>query len=83
MSIFAAINDASVCVRCGLPFRQCACPPPDDHDGPPRVLYQGTLSLAGHELRCYVLDNGQRIFDGEDFVAAFGDLIEPLGLLPR
>ena len=32
----------------------------------PYVVMRGVLNIAGLSLRCYVLNDGQRIFDAED-----------------
>lgn len=40
----------------------------------PDALYathEGTLAVAGLELRCYVLNDGQRVFDADALAAAF------------
>jgi len=37
----------------------------------PKALWEGKLNLGIIELRCYVLDDGQRIIDSEDFARMF------------
>ena len=47
-------------------------PEPDDRtDDLPYPTHQGMLRLGEHELRCYTLNDGQRIIDGQDFEALF------------
>lgn len=35
--------------------------------GSPYVTHGGTLRLGDIELKCYILNTGQRIFDADDF----------------
>lgn len=35
----------------------------------PRAVSGSTVQIAGHRLRVYQLDNGQRIINADDFVA--------------
>ena len=47
--------------------------PPEDITGDiPYVVRSGVLRIGSDELRCYVLSNGQRIFDADDFGRFFG-----------
>lgn len=47
--------------------------PPNDYEcGLPRATHRGVLKIGEFELRCYQLDNGQRIFDAEDVAEFFG-----------
>ena len=33
----------------------------------PKVAHEGVLGLSFMKLRCYVLDDGSRVFDADDF----------------
>ena len=37
----------------------------------PRAIHESMLVVAGHSIRCYVLDNGMRMFDADDIEAFF------------
>jgi hypothetical protein len=39
----------------------------------PYATHEGILRLGDIELRCYQLNTGQRVFDGADLEALFGD----------
>ena len=46
---------------------------------PLNVLWEGKpLEVAGFKIRCYVLTNGQRVFDADD-VLAFVEAVGPGG----
>lgn len=34
-------------------------------DNIPKAVWEGTFTVFGVELKCYILDNGQRIVDAE------------------
>lgn len=36
------------------------------------ATHQGVLTIEGHRLRCYQLNDGTRVFDAEDVEAFFG-----------
>ena len=37
----------------------------------PNAVWEGTFTLFGIEMRCYVLDTGQRVMDGKDLAKFF------------
>ncbi len=41
-------------------------PPANLQAGDKYPTHEGVLNLAGHELRCYILNTGERIFNAED-----------------
>lgn len=41
-------------------------PPANLKPGDKYPTHAGVLSIAGHELRCYVLNTGERIFHADD-----------------
>lgn len=43
-------------------------------DDIPKAISESTLNLCGFSLRCYVLDNGQRVFNCEDVELLFSGL---------
>lgn len=45
--------------------------PADDSDGIPYATHKGVLRLGDVELRCYVLSNGKRVFNGDDIERLF------------
>lgn len=50
-------------------------PEPDvSEDGLPYATHSGTLELGGQSLRCYQLNDGQRVFEAADIAAFFGDI---------
>ena len=42
------------------------------------ATHEGVLGIGGVKLRCYRLNNGQTVFDADDFRAFFGDLLGDL-----
>lgn len=40
--------------------------PNPDPDIIPKAIWEGTVTIAGVTLRCYMLDNHQRIFNADD-----------------
>lgn len=47
--------------------------PPDDVSGDtPYTVKRGVLRIDESELRCYVLSDGQRMFNAEDVAQFFG-----------
>jgi hypothetical protein len=40
-------------------------------DSIPQAIWEGKIKAGSIELRCYVLDDGQRIIDSEDFEKLF------------
>lgn len=50
-----------------------ALPEPDGHgDDVPYATHEGDLEIDGAHLRCYTLNDGQRIINAEDVEALFG-----------
>lgn len=53
-----------------------------ENPNPPRLdggatlyaTHEGVFDLMGHKMRCYRLNNGQAVFDANDFEAFFADL---------
>ena len=41
------------------------------YDSIPQAVWEGKIKAGSIELRCYVLDDGQRIIDSEDFEKLF------------
>lgn len=65
------VDSVVFCVLCGLSIVRCCCRH-DWRDGDALlVTHTGVLELAGHRLRCHVLNSGQRVFDAEDVEAFF------------
>lgn len=48
-------------------------PPASIQPGDKYPTHAGVLTIAGHELRCYVLNTGERIFNADDIAAILGD----------
>ena len=43
----------------------------------PTAIWEGSFTIAGVKMRCYVLDNGQRIINADDVAAFFnGDALD-------
>lgn len=40
----------------------------------PKAISESVLTIGGMRLRCYVLDDGRRIFDADDFNAFIDEL---------
>lgn len=52
-------------------------------DKAPKAIWEGEFKIFGKRLRCYVLDNGQRIIDAKDMESLFydgGDINDTAGL---
>jgi len=43
----------------------------------PEATWEGKINIAGVNIRCYVLDNGMRIFNADDIEKFFNSKIEP------
>lgn len=65
-TVESAINGVVYCLACGLAFNRCTCEPHYHNGEELRVTHSGVLEIAGHSLKCHVLNNGQRIFDADD-----------------
>lgn len=48
------------------------CEPPENPSGLPYPVRRGVLEIGGHKLRCYVLNDGRRIFNAQDIEDLFG-----------
>jgi hypothetical protein len=48
-------------------------PPVAIQPGDKYPTHAGVLTLAGYELRCYVLNTGERIFHADDIEKLLGD----------
>lgn len=46
-------------------------------DAIPEATWEGEINIAGVTIRCYVLDNGMRIFNADDIEKFFNSAIEP------
>jgi hypothetical protein len=45
-----------------------------EHDGSlPYATHSGVLTIAGYDLQCYRLSDGQTVFDADDFRRFFSD----------
>ena len=44
----------------------------DNDDGIPYATHRGVLHIGDYALKCYVLNDGSRIFDEEDILRMFG-----------
>ena len=40
-------------------------PPTDNHDNLPYPTHEGVLEIAGHKLKCFVLNTGERVIDAD------------------
>lgn len=49
-------------------------PPDNIQPGDKYATHEGVLDIAGHKLRCYILNTGERIFNAEDVEKLLGDL---------
>jgi len=47
------------------------------NDDVPTAIWSGSFMLGGVEMRCHVLDNGERIIESESFVALFEAMVRP------
>lgn len=62
------------CNQCGAAFGACECWLSLTDDPIPTATHSGVLKIGEAELRCHVLSNGLRIFDGDDLARFFGDM---------
>jgi hypothetical protein len=45
----------------------------EELDNIPKAISEATLNIMGTEVRCYVLDNGERIFNADDVEKLFNE----------
>lgn len=57
----------------GVRWVAVASEPPEGSSDLPYVTHEGVLSIAGFDLRCYQLSDGQRVLDADDVRAFFGE----------
>ncbi len=39
----------------------------------PKAIWQGSFTILGVKLRCYVLDDGRRVINADDIAKLFGE----------